>query len=63
MSPGNLFVIKGTNPVCGQHACSVSCRFCVLDSGFALAKYTVFLNIQIISSSSSPSLLVQTSIC
>ena len=21
---------------CGEHACSVSCRFCVLDTGFAL---------------------------
>ena len=21
---------------CGEHACSVSCRFCVLDNGFAL---------------------------
>ena len=22
---------------CGEHACSVLCRFCVLDNGFALA--------------------------
>jgi len=22
--------------LCGEHACSVSCRFCVLDTGFAL---------------------------
>ena len=38
---------------CGEHACSVSCRFCVLDTGFALVLHSVSLNIRIISSSSS----------
>ena len=39
---------------CGrEHACSVSCRFCVLDTGFALVWHSVSLHIRIISSSSS----------
>ena len=38
---------------CGEHACSVSRRFCVLDTGFALVYHPVSLNIRIISSSSS----------
>ena len=36
-----------------EHACSVSCRLCVLDTGFALVYHSVSLNIRIISSSSS----------
>ena len=38
---------------CDEHAWSVSRRFCVLDTGFALVYHSVSLNIRIISCSSS----------